>query len=247
MKILHLDIETAPHKVYSWGLWGQDISIKNIIEPGYTMCWAAKWHGKREIMFDSMHESSHKKMIKTIYDLINQADVVCHYNGTKFDMPTLNSEFIKYRLDPPNLYAEIDLLKTVRRRFRYPSNKLDYISGLFDLGNKTKHMGMDLWKACMEGDEQAWKIMKKYNRQDVNLLEKVYRHLLPWIPNHPNWGLHKEDHGSYVCRNCGSSNMKRNGFYYAATTTYQRIKCTSCGWQGKLRTQASKPPEGLTK
>jgi hypothetical protein len=33
-KILLLDIETAPHRVYSWGLWKQDIHIDRIIEPG---------------------------------------------------------------------------------------------------------------------------------------------------------------------------------------------------------------------
>ncbi len=40
-KILLLDIETAPHRVYAWGLWGQDIYLDQIEAPGYTLCWAA--------------------------------------------------------------------------------------------------------------------------------------------------------------------------------------------------------------
>mgnify|MGYP003654563870 CR=1 FL=1 len=245
MKILHLDIETAPHKVYAWGLWGQDINIKNIIEPGYTLCWAAKWEDKGKMMFESIHHSTHKKMIETIYELINEADAVCHYNGTKFDMPILNQEFIKYKFDPPDSYQEIDLLRTVRRRFRFPSNKLDYVAGQFDLGTKTKHMGMELWHQCMANDKKAWKIMAKYNKQDVNLLQKVYRHLLPWIQHHPNHALHWDESKVKICRNCGNMKMKKNGFYYASTQVYQRWKCTICGWSGKERTRFKRAHEGV--
>ena len=37
-RILLLDIETAPHRVFAWGLWGQDIYLDQIEEPGYTLC-----------------------------------------------------------------------------------------------------------------------------------------------------------------------------------------------------------------
>ncbi len=101
LKILLLDIETAPHKVYSWGLWNQDINPDNIIEQGYTLCWAAKWRGQKQVMFNSIQESSRKKMVKEIYGLICDADAIVHYNGTKFDMPILNQEFLFDSLAPP--------------------------------------------------------------------------------------------------------------------------------------------------
>ena len=128
MKILHVDIETAPNKVYVWGLWNQNVGINQIVEPGYTLCWAAKWHGKRGVIFDSVYESKPKDMIKHIHSLLDEADVVCHYNGTKFDIPTLNAEFLMFGLQPPSQYKQLDLLKTARGQFRFPSNKLDYIS-----------------------------------------------------------------------------------------------------------------------
>ena len=101
MKILLLDIETAPHRVFSWGIWNQDINPSNIIEQGYTVCWAAKWYGKKQVMFDSIHRSKRKEMIRGIYDLLEEADAVIHYNGTKFDIPTLNHEFLFDGLPPP--------------------------------------------------------------------------------------------------------------------------------------------------
>ena len=44
MKILLLDIETAPNIVHSWGLWQQNIGLPQIVKSGYTICWSAKWY-----------------------------------------------------------------------------------------------------------------------------------------------------------------------------------------------------------
>jgi DNA polymerase elongation subunit (family B) len=243
MKILHIDIETAPHKVYTWGLWGQDISTKNIIEAGYTMCWAAKWDGKREVMFDSVHESKPEKMIKNVYDLLSQADAVVHYNGAKFDMPTLQKEFFMLGL-PPLDYKQIDLLKVARRKFKFASNKLDYICQQLNLGSKVKHMGMELWKDCMDGDEKAWKIMKKYNKQDVVIMERLYHNMLAWIDAHPNRGLYI-DSNDPVCRNCGSKDLMKNGKKMTNTGVYQRFQCKGCGKITRSRQQMEKH-EGVT-
>ena len=98
MKILHLDIETAPNVVYTWGLYNQNISINQIVEPGYTLCWAAKWDDDSQVLFDSVYQSSPKKMLTNMHKLLEKADAVVHYNGKKFDIPTLNREFLLYNL-----------------------------------------------------------------------------------------------------------------------------------------------------
>lgn len=234
-KILHLDIETAPNKVYAWGLWGQDIGINQIIEAGYTMCWAAKWHGKAGIMFSSIFEDGEEVMLRKMYDLLESADIVCHYNGTKFDMPTLNKEFVLHGWEPPSSYKEIDLLRTARSRFKFPSNKLDYIAQALGLGGKIKHMGMDLWTACMDDDPKAWSLMKRYNKQDVALLEKLYLELRPWIKSHPNMALYKSTENP-SCPSCGSEDVKKNGVEHTRAGTYQRYKCNSCRSPSRGRT-----------
>ena len=180
-------------------------------------------------------------MIKHIHGLMNEADAICHYNGTKFDIPTLNKEFLLEGLDPPSHYSEIDLLRTVRRRFRFPSNKLDYVAQQLGLGSKVKHMGMDLWRGCMAGDEKSWKVMERYNKQDVVLLQKLYKKLLPWIPNHPNHGVFVNS-DKPICRNCGSKDVKENGIQRNATLSYQRYRCNSCG--KPLRGRRSLEPAG---
>ena len=228
MRILHLDIETSPHKVYCWGLWQQDIQIDNIVEAGRTLCWAAKWHGKPGVIFNSVHHAKPKVMLEQIYQLIEQADAVVHYNGTKFDMPTLNKEFLLHGFKPPAPYKQIDLLHTARRAFRFPSNKLDYIAQQLGLGSKTKHKGMGLWLECMEGDDKAWRTMERYNKQDVKLLEKLYSKLLPWITTHPNFAMY-DDSTRPKCTRCGSQKVTKRGTEHTKTQSYQRYKCEDCG------------------
>lgn len=226
MKILALDIETAPNLVHVWGLWQQNVGLPQIIDSGYVLSCAAKWIGEDDIKFFSGFHDGHKKMLKQIHKLIDEADAVVHFNGTKFDIPTLNKEFLLYDLAPPSPVKEIDLLKTARSRFRFPSNKLDYIANALDVGQKIKHIGHELWVRCMNNDPEAWQMMKDYNIQDVVLLEKVYYKLLPWIKGHANYGLHVDN--ALVCPNCGGNHYHSRGYQYTSTCKYQRYQCVGC-------------------
>lgn len=244
MKILLLDIETSPNIVYSWGLWDQNIAINQIIKPSEMICWAAKWYGQKKIQFDSIHVSTRRQMVKRIYKLVNEADAIIHYNGTSFDMPILNQEFLFLGLDPPSSYTNIDLLRTARSQFRFPSNKLEYVSSQLGIGQKVKHMGMELWRGCLNGDSKSWALMKRYNRQDVVLLERAYKILLPWIKRHPNWGIFI-DSDKKVCRNCGSKSVRKNGIRYNATLAYQRWVCNDCGAGMRSRTRIKTARDGV--
>lgn len=225
MKILLLDIETAPNTVFTWGLFNQYVAIDQIIKPGYTLSWAAKWLGESEVMFDSIYHSSPKKMVKRIHKLIDEADAVVHYNGSKFDMPVLNKEFLLAGLSPPSPVAQIDLLKTVRKNFRLSSNKLDFVAQQLGLGAKTKHKGFALWTGCMNKDPDSWAVMEEYNKQDVVLLEDLYFTLLPWIKGHPNMSVYYED---MLCPNCGSDKHQHRGYQLTKLGKYKRFQCKDC-------------------
>ena len=228
MRLLHLDIETAPNKVYAWGLYDQTISINQIEEPGYTLCFAAKWHDKKKIEFSSIKKDGMKGMIKRAHELLTEADAVVHYNGTKFDIPKLQEEMILQDMAPPSSFFEIDLLKTVRKKFKFTSNKLDYVCERLGIGNKIEHKGMPLWIGCMQGDEASWRVMERYNRQDVRLLPKLYEKLLPWIDRHPNMGHWKGDGERPICAKCGSERVKKDGIELNTIVPYQRWRCLDC-------------------
>ena len=241
MKTLILDIETAPNLVHVWGLWNQNVGVPQIIGSGYVMCWAAKWYGDSDIMFSSVHKKKPLTMLRGIHNLLDDADAVVHYNGTKFDIPTLNKEFLLYGLNPPAPYKQIDLLKTARTQFKFPTNKLDYVARALKVGKKTQHIGHELWIRCMNGDPEAWTMMEEYNRNDVLILEKVYDALKPWIKDHANLSLFEED---LVCPNCGSHDYQRRGYAYTKTAKYARFQCTTCGnWFRGGKSQAKGPEE----
>lgn len=226
MKILALDIESAPNVAHVWGLWQQNIGLPQIIDAGYVMCWAAKWVGEKEIMFDSIYHSSPKRMLQRIHKLLDQADVVIHWNGSKFDIPTLNKEFVEYGMNPPAPYKQLDLLRTSRSQFRFPSNKLDYVAQALHLGKKYKTKGHELWIACMNKNQEAWEEMETYNKQDVVLLERIYEVFLPWIKGHPNRSLYT---GKVGCPHCSSKKVEKRGYSYTKARTYQRYQCKNCG------------------
>jgi hypothetical protein len=225
MKLLMLDIETAPNLAATWGLYDQNVSLDQLLKPGYTLCWAAKWHGSREIMFESVL-TGNARMIKRVYKLMDEADAICHYNGTKFDIPILNKEFLLMGLNPPSPSRQVDLLRTARSRFKLASNKLDFVAGQLGLGNKTKHKGFEMWLGCMNKDPASWRMMEKYNKQDVALLEKVYDRLLPWIKGHPNRSVME---GMECCPKCASKSYQSRGTMVSAAGVYPRFQCQNCG------------------
>jgi len=164
-------------------------------------------------------------MAEALYDLLDEADVVCHYNGESFDMPKINTELKLAGLGKPSPYRQIDLLKTSRKEFDFGSNKLDSIAKRLGIGSKVAHEGFRLWLAVLAGDEKAWKRMERYNKHDVILTERLYREYLPWIANHPNRGLYAD--GS--CPTCGSDDLERRGYAYTSVGTYRRYRCRDCG------------------
>lgn len=238
-KILIVDIETAPTAAYVWQMWDQNIAANQIIQPGYILSYAAKWLHSKEVVCQSLNNSSKEDMLKGVYDLLSEADIVIHYNGKKFDIPTLNREFILMGWKPPAGFKQIDLLPVVRQQFKFPHNKLDYVARALDCGGKLKHAGFDMWIGCMHNDEASWNMMEQYNVEDVVITEKVYLKILPWIRNHPNVGVYQGEEA--VCPNCGGKHLQRRGFAFTAAGKYQRYQCNDCGaWSRNKKNEAVK-------
>jgi DNA polymerase elongation subunit (family B) len=242
LKILLLDIETAPHQVYVWGMWDQNVQLDRLIEHGRTLCWAAKWYEDESGIEWDYEPSGAKRMIKAVHKMMNEADVIVTYNGLRFDIPTLNNEFIKYGLTPIRPNKHIDLLRTAKAQFRLASNKLSYVAEYLKLGKKVSHKGFALWTGCLAGNKADWEKMVEYNIGDVDLLEKVYTRLRPWVKNHPDVTIdNTEEH----CAACGSEHVQRRGERRTKQFAITRLHCQDCGsWTdgSKRKIPAVKPP-----
>jgi hypothetical protein len=237
IKILHIDLETSPANVLVWDLYKPHIGVDQIIEPTSILCFAAKWHGAKDIIFERSLKrdgAEFKKMIRRAHDLLSEADALCHYNGNSFDTPRLNAEFAKLGLPPPPTIPQIDLLRVVQQKFGLTSNKLAFVAPYMKVGEKVKNAGWELWRGCLDGDLKCWAEMEEYNRGDVWLLERLYERLRPWIDNHPNLNLFV-DSKEPVCPNCGSEKLQSRGEHVTTTYIYARYHCRSCGRWSRAR------------
>lgn len=247
MKILFLDIEIAPRLGYVWGLWNNNISLKQLAADTYILNWGAAWLGEDEVMFDALHYHKRWKsdpqddyeVCASIWKLLDEADIVVAHNGDQFDTRVLNGRFLKHGMEPPSTYRTIDTLKIARRKFKLASNKLDFLATYLGLGEKIDTGGFELWRNIVENQcTESFDKMVAYCNHDVELLEEVYLALRAWDDKHPAV-VTIEDPGTPICNACGSDNVKKNGTYATNTQIYQKYKCSDCGHNLRSR-QAEK-------
>jgi DNA polymerase elongation subunit (family B) len=234
VSILTLDIETSPHLAYSFDVWQANISPEKIMEASRVLMVGAKWYDRNKVIMLTEQALGHREMIRQSWRLVDQADVIVHYNGRKFDMRHLRREWLLAGMPPPRPFKQVDLLQVVRKQFANPSNKLDAISQVLGIGQKIQHQGFALWKGCLDGDPKAWAKMARYCRGDVLLTERLYDRLRPWITHHP----HVTASDQLRCNRCGSANLTPIGDYTAVVLAYGQWRCDDCG--GTVRTSNSK-------
>ena len=66
---------------HTWGLWQQNVSIQQILESTEVMCFGARWHGTRKVIFKSVHDDGKEGMLRVLHDLMNEADVLVGWNS----------------------------------------------------------------------------------------------------------------------------------------------------------------------
>lgn len=247
MKILLFDIETAPMITYNWGLYQELTSTKFIDKDWYVLCWCAKWLGKKRVITGALcddkkykpHYNNDRFIMRKLWDLLDEADVVVAHNAKAFDIKKVNARFLYHGFVPPSPYKVVDTLLVARRYFKFVSNKLDDLGQKLKLGRKTPTGGFDLWLGCMAGVKKDWRNMVSYCKQDVVLLEKLYLRLLPYITNHPNQNYYNiED--KHNCSKCNSRNTEKRGFSYTASGKKQRLWCRSCGGWSQITGKSAK-------
>lgn len=227
VKILTLDIETMYATLKGkFGLWNNNFTIGQIVQPVRTICTATKWLGSKPECFTEW-DMGREEFLRASFDRMAEADVVVTYNGDQFDFRHLQWEFAQLGWARPKPYKSIDLLKVVRRNFRPMSNKLDYVAQNLGLGAKVSHTGGRLWDDVEAGDVKARALMVKYAKGDVDLTEKLYLRLLPWLPSNVNLPLLAgNDRG---CPNCGGLAVKSEGdSTFTALTEYALYSCRNC-------------------
>jgi hypothetical protein len=238
-KIVLVDIETAPSLGYCWGKWEQNILDFKV--DWYLLSFAYKILGEGKVYTKCLADypkyrkdlENDKALVEDLWKVFDDADIIMGHNLDSFDIRKANARFLTHGLPPPSPYKTVDTLKIARRAFKFDSNKLDDLGRYLSIGRKLPHTGFHLWLNCMSGDLKAWNLMKRYNSQDVILLEKVYYAIRAWAPVHPNVNQGELQ----ACPKCGSKDVQKRGFSYTLLRQKQRFVCKSCrGWfEGSAR------------
>lgn len=229
-KRLYFDIETAPNIGFFWQSgFKLNIGPQNIIKERAIICICYKWEEDKvthSLNWDS--KQCDKKMLIDFIKVLNTADEIVGHNGDKFDLAWVRTRCLFHGVELFPTYVSIDTLKVARSKFKFNSNKLNYIATFLGIGQKIK-TDYDLWKnIVLKKDKKAMDKMIKYCKMDVILLEKVHKALSNHIPAKTHFGVvFGADRGT--CPECGSDDLIRNcGRVTASGVKKIMFKCKTC-------------------
>lgn len=232
MKRLFFDIETSYNKLASFSV-GHDLNLgyNTILEERKIICICYKWEDDKTVYhltWDSKH--SDKDMLKTFVRIANQADEVVAHNGDRFDLPWIRTRCLIHRIPFSVSFTQVDTLKMSRYGFKFNSNRLDYLGQIMKEGRKNDHSGLDLWiKIVEKSDKKAMKQMLDYCKQDVLLLEKVFKRLYDYSKPKTHKAVFENGH-RWGCPTCGNTDHIRvNKTYVSASgVTNRYMQCNNC-------------------
>jgi RNase_H superfamily len=242
-RVLIYDLETSPNEGYTWGKWDQNVI--RFSKDWHLLSVSWKWLGERKTYVLGLddfegyrpRDRDDSALAWLLHDLFDEADIAVTHNGNSFDQPKARTRMAVHHLPPHSPMLEVDTLKVARKHFAFTSNTLEDLCRQLGLDHKGK-VDFPLWLGCMGVDEEsnpisadecykAWRKMKRYNAQDVRILEELYLTLRPWIDNHPNMALLADKPGA--CPRCQGGPLKSTGWRYYQVTRRRRFRCVECG------------------
>jgi DNA polymerase elongation subunit (family B) len=230
IKRLFFDIETSYYLVPTFQFWKVNINPDNILREKKIICIAYKWQYEDKVHVLKWDENQDDtKLIKDFIQVIKDADELIAHNGDKFDIKELRTRAILTGNLMFPIYRTLDTLKKSRQYFRFPSNKLDYLGKVLNVGRKLDHEGMKLWiDICEHKNKASLKKMVEYCVQDVAVLEDVYFALSPYIYHNTNMAVLKGGE-KWHCPECASQNVQLSHTDATAMGYIKRhMKCNSC-------------------
>jgi DNA polymerase elongation subunit (family B) len=230
IKRLYFDIETSPNIGYFWQAgYKLNIPTDNIIKERAIITICYKWEGQKDVYSLTWDKTQNDKgMLEKFVKVANEADELVGHNGDRFDLPWVRTRCLYHRIPMMPDYKSIDTLKVSRSKFRFNSNRLNYIAKYLNIGQKI-HTSFDLWtKIVFNKDKQAMDKMVRYCKQDVRLLERVYKELEYYFNPKTHVGVLNNKPKS-SCPRCGNDEYAIHQTIVSATGVKKyNVKCKGC-------------------
>lgn len=231
-----MDLEVSPRLAWSYGYY-ETTPIKVEQEP-ILLSFAWKFVGEKKVqcltLFDRglVDPLDDRLLVKELWNILDESSILVWHNGKRFDHRVCNYLFLKHKLTPPSPYKQIDTLQEARKYFKFDCNKLDNISRFLGGEGKTKETNADCWYDLLYGNKKEKKkasdTLRKYNSNDIIIMEKLYERFTPWADNRPNLALYGEPE---VCPRCGQNKGFKIKAYRRTGAQINGIQycCQNCG------------------
>jgi DNA polymerase elongation subunit (family B) len=237
-KILLWDIETMKMRIemdtYSLKQFSKYLRYQDITRPVTIFCVAWQWLGQPIVSstsvlndperFEKCHWDDYH-VVKTIHQLIEEADILIAHNGDNFDWKVFNARCLYHGFEPVKKPLMIDTLKIARKEFKVESNTLGYLCKFLGVEDK---MHSPNWDKIAQGDIDEIAEAEKYCRGDIRSLRGVYEKLKVFATNHPNLNAFSNGE-THNCPTCGHWDLQKRGFRYTKAGKYQAYQCKECG------------------
>ena len=238
-RIVLFDLETLPNLPEALKVWPQ---LSNY--PGQTLkasittiiCAGWKVYGKDETVqcinawdFEAWANdvNDDRSVCEKIAEVLLGADCVVTHNGKRFDWKFLQTRLRKHGLPPLPPLHHVDTCAELKKNYLIFNNRLTTAAQFFTDKDKMDHEGWPLWVKVHGRNPEAMQTMTEYCKQDVLVLEEVFREIRPLVRSLPNHNLFSPFREK-VCPNCGGSRLKSEGRRFTKTRAYRRYCCQDC-------------------
>jgi hypothetical protein len=205
-------------------------SINSIICFGYKVWGEKKTNCINAWDFKSWSKdvNDDKELVKAIHSVLIDADALVTHNGKRFDWKFLQTRLLKHNLPPLPKILHVDTCAVSKGNLLMFNNRLNTLAKFMTSEEKLENGGWNLWVQVLQRDKKSMELMEKYCKQDVETLGAVFKKLLPFIKDIPNYNAFTPGEKD-LCSNCGSTRLEKNGFRTTKTAIFQRFRCKDCG------------------
>ena len=226
---LFVDIETSPNVGYFWQPgYSVNLSYQSIKKERAIICICYKWEDHKEAKSLTWDKGCDKKMLARWADIVKGADEVVAHNGDKFDMAHIRTRCMFHGIKLVETYTQVDTLKIARYRYKFNSNRLDYLGKALGVGGKIQ-TPPDLWDRVMDGSRKALREMVDYCKRDVVMLQDIYTRLAGYHKATTHIGV-AAGGDRLTCPHCGCAHTKVDKTRTTAAGMVRReMQCKGCG------------------
>ena len=238
-RIIFWDLETIPNmtevmKIFPGLSAYPGLTFKASITT--IICFGYKIFGEKETKIINAWDfkswakdiNNDYEVVKAAYEILKNADVIVTHNGRRFDLKFLQTRLAIHRLPALPKIAHVDTCSVLKSNLLLFNNRLNTAGKILTNTEKLENGGWDLWVKVSNRHKPSMKLMSDYCKQDVNVLEKVFRKLRPFVTNIPNYNVFS-DGSIRLCPNCGSTRLQKNGYRTIKENIFTRFRCIDCG------------------